>query len=349
MTADLKKFRDAKFSELQRTLEGIEHLWIRMHDGPDPDCMGAALGLQQLLDTKLKCSSTIVAGGYVQRPDNLAMVNMLNIDIEHPGSIKFPPEAPFLCLDTQPGSAKNTLPEGARLIGIIDHHISNTECEAPFIDIRPEFGACASIIALYILSSDAPVHKRIATALSFAIAAETRDMERVKKHIEVDVYAAMLAKADLPILGQLKNPKVERDYVSTLFKALDTAQLFDSEIAVCHLSKLPRKEDLARIADFLEQMLVVKWVLCTEVRDGRFLMSLRSSNRDAECEVVVQRLVGGDEGGFGGHGMMAGGAVRRKDSPENDPGIEPEELTRRFLQALDRPGEVAVEPLLAGS
>lgn len=333
------------FAELAETLHGTQHLYILIHNGPDPDCMGAAMGLQQLLQTAEICRSTIVGGGYVQRPDNRAMVDMLNIEIKRPEDIEIPADAPFLCVDTQPGFSNNSLPEDAHVLGVIDHHISNSSSHAPFLDIRPEYGACASIIAEYFTESQTLMHKRIATALSFAIATETRDMERVKKKAEVDIYTWLLAKADHPVLGRLRNPKIERDYVRILSQALQTAEFYPPDIAVCHLPELPRTDDLGRIADFLDQMEVVKWTLCTENKDVGFLLSMRSSKKDAKCEEIAKKVIR-DEGDFGGHGMMAGGIIRQKTGKEETPQKMAGELTRRFLKAIGRSSEKPVEPLL---
>ncbi len=342
MNVEAKK---TKIADLMKVLGGTKHLYILLHNGPDPDCMGAAVGLQQLLKTSCGCSSTIVGGGYVQRPDNRAMIKMLNIEIERPEYVDIPAGAPFVCVDTQPEFSNNSLPEGANVLGVIDHHISDSSCHAPFLDIRPEYGACASIIAEYFVDSETPMHKRVATALSFAIATETRDLERVRKKSEVDIYTWLLARADHPILGQMKNPKIERDYVCILFKALRLARLYPPETVVCHLPQLPRSDDLGRIADFMDQLEIAKWTLCTEKKEDRFLISVRSSHKEAKCEVIVKEVVGDDEGGFGGHGMIAGGVV--KPAGEKGRGrTEAEDLTQRFLKALGLSQDKPFESLL---
>ncbi len=228
-----------KFTELSHLIEDAEHVWIFIHDGPDPDCMAASMGLQQLLKTALGCQSIIVGGGYVQRPDNRAMMEMLNIEIIPPKKAIIPPGAPVITVDTQPEFTNNSLPSGARVVGVIDHHLSDSECRAPFLDLRPEFGAAASIVAQYFRESEIDMHRRTATALAFGIASETRDMERVKRQIEVELYTWVLSLADHPILGRLRNPKIERDYVCTLSHALNTAYLYSSECLVCHMPQLP--------------------------------------------------------------------------------------------------------------
>ncbi len=335
-----------KFAELLEALHGIEHLYILIHNGPDPDCMGAALGLQQLLKASAGCRSTIVGGGYVQRPDNRAMKSMLNIEIKHPQNIEIPESAPFLCVDTQPQFCNNSLPGTARVLGVIDHHLPETSSHAPFLDIRPEYGACASIVAEYFFESGASMHKRVATALAFAIATETRDMERVRKQAEVDTYTKLLARADHPVLGQLRNPKIERGYVRTLSEALESAELYTPDIVACHLPELPRSDDLGRIADFLDRMEVVKWTLCTEKKGDVYLLSIRSSLKDAKCEVIAEGVIGNCEGDFGGHGMMAGGVIKERSSGEEATHTGPMELTSAFLKALGRPTDNPVEPLL---
>ncbi len=342
----MDKTKKDKIVELGETLQGTKHLYILLHNGPDPDCMGSAMGLQQLLKTAAGCRSTIVGGGYVQRPDNRAMIEMLKIEIKRPENVEIPLNAPLFCVDTQPGFSNNSLPEKARVLGVIDHHISGSTCEAPFLDIRPEYGACASIVAEYFIESETPMHNRVATALSFAIATETRDMERVKKQAEVDIYTRVLAKADHPVLGRLRNPKIERDYVRTLSEALRAAEFYPPDIVVCHLPQLPRSDDLGRIADFLDQMEVVKWTLCTEMKENAYLLSIRSSNKDAKCEVIARKVIG-DEGDFGGHGMMAGGIIKKRRKEGRKYQMMPGELTRRFLEALGRPLGNPAEPLLS--
>ncbi len=337
---------NGKFAELLKVLDGIEHIYILIHNGPDPDCMGAAQGLQQLLKASAGCRSTIVGGGYVQRPDNRAMKRMLNITIKRPQDVELHKSAPFLCVDTQPQFSNNSLPATAHVLGVIDHHLSDSGCRASFLDIRPEYGACASIVAEYFFASGVSMHKRVATALAFAVATETRDMERVRKQAEVDIYTRLLAGADHPVLGQLRNPKIERDYVRTLSRALQSAELYTPDIVACHLPELPRSDDLGRIADFFDRMEVVKWTLCTEKKGDVYLLSIRSSLRDAKCEVIAERMIGDCEGDFGGHGMMAGGVIKERSSGEEATHTGPMELTSAFLKALGRPTDNPVEPLL---
>ncbi len=336
-----------RFEELLDTIHGIGHLFILLHDGPDPDSLAGSMGLQQFLQTTAGCRCTLLGGGYVQRPDNQSMIRLLNIELEHPGSIRMSNDtAPFICIDTQPGFSNNSLPAGARVLGVIDHHVSDVEATAPFVDIRPEFGASASIIAQYFMESGTPMHKRVATALAFAIASETRDMERVKKQVEVDIYMHVLSRADHPVLGQFRNPKIERDYVRTLSMALDRARLYTPDVLVCHLPKLPRTDDLGRLADFFDQMEAAKWTLCSESREDEFLLSIRSSVKSAKCEEIAEKIIR-NRGAFGGHGMMAGGVIKRDSLKETAQEDESDELTLRFLKALGRAADNPFESLLS--
>ena len=62
---------------------------------------------------------------------------------------------------------------------VIDHHpVRPTTQASPFHDIRPAYGATATIVAEYLLAAGLQPTYAAATALIYAIRSETQDFAR---------------------------------------------------------------------------------------------------------------------------------------------------------------------------
>jgi nanoRNase/pAp phosphatase (c-di-AMP/oligoRNAs hydrolase) len=61
---------------------------------------------------------------------------------------------------------------------IIDHHPVSSVSDAPFMDIRPKYGAAASILVEYLRAANIKPSAKLATALYYAIKTDTSNFER---------------------------------------------------------------------------------------------------------------------------------------------------------------------------
>src|SRR6185436_17502196 len=79
----------ARVQQYQRYFEDADRILILLHNDPDPDAMASGLALRNVL-RRTKATAIIGAIQGVTRPENLRMVNLLDIHVEAitPDSLK---------------------------------------------------------------------------------------------------------------------------------------------------------------------------------------------------------------------------------------------------------------------
>lgn len=328
---------------LREAIEGAERVWILLHDGPDPDAMASGLILQTVLEEGMGIEAGITYGGIIGRPDNRAMPELLGITLHHFATVDVREGDEFICVDTQPGFSNHSLPDDAHVAAVIDHHPGGGEgSDADHVDVRSDVGAATTIAMEYFYAQGLELTSQVATAAAYAIVSETEDLGREVSYRDLRVYIQVLEKADHVLIGKLRHPRVERGFFRTLAAALNAASMHQ-DVVVCHLQDIHAPDELPRVADILNPLEGNSWVFCTGEQPDKIILTLRSSERDANAEVVMGKILGG-RGGGGGHGMVAGGQIELEQG--EDVGELRENLTRRFLEALGYDPDQEFEPLL---
>ena len=128
-------------------LRGKGAILIVTHDHPDPDALAASFALQHLILIKTGQTATIAFGGGIGRRENLVMVNQLEIKTKSIDELDLDAFNAVCMIDTQPETGNNSYPAGRRIDLIIDHHQIKEQTQAcRWVDVRPEYGASATIL-----------------------------------------------------------------------------------------------------------------------------------------------------------------------------------------------------------
>ena len=174
----------ATFLSLLDGREGERHVVV-LQDFPDPDAISCAFAYRLIADER-GVETDLVYGGRVSHQENIAMINLLNIDLKEWGQEPVPAGLydGSIFVDNQ-GTTSNLVDRldavGVPALAVVDHHSPQERLKPMFQDIR-SVGACASIFADYInkgalaLKSSKPEHRRLATALMHGIISETGSM-----------------------------------------------------------------------------------------------------------------------------------------------------------------------------
>ena len=125
-------------------------------------------------------------------------------------SLPAPDWAQVALVDTQPRSGNNSFPRGARPLAVIDHHPALKSTAAGWVDIRPGYGATATILAEYLQLSGLAVPPWLATALAYGISSETRDLGRGAGERDLEAYLRLYPKVRKRILARIEHPRLPR-------------------------------------------------------------------------------------------------------------------------------------------
>jgi nanoRNase/pAp phosphatase (c-di-AMP/oligoRNAs hydrolase) len=322
----------AKVRKLLSLLEGKERILVLTHDNPDPDSIASSLGIERLVQAQLRGKVDLAYGGIVGRAENNAMFQVLRVDAVPLSLLDLDMYEAFVLVDTQPGFGNNSLSSVKAPLAVIDHHPLRRETrKATFHDVRPTYGATATIVSEYLAVSGVEIDSRLATALFYGIKSETQDLGREATAHETAAYMDLFARADKRIVAQIERAPITREYFTMMEQALRGTQVF-GHVAVTTLAKVDNPDMIAEFADLISRLDTVDWALCMGRFNKDLFLSVRTVDATADAGDVMKRLISGIGTG-GGHETMAGGRIR--DAATNGRAERLERtVRRRFLHAL---------------
>ncbi len=327
-------------------VRGKGRILIVTHDNPDPDSLAAAVALRHLLLVGCNEEAVVAFGGVIGRSENRLMVEALELDLVPIRDLDLDDFDVVCMVDTQPGTGNNSYPAERPIHLLIDHHPPRSDYSAiHWVDVRPEYGASATILFEYLRAQKVYLATRLATCLFYAIKSETQDLGREWSKADREAYLHLLPLANNQILYRLTHPPVTSEYYSTFHRAIDNATLF-GEVLVFNLYQVQIPDLVAELADFLLRQEHVNYVLGMGWYQGDEIISVRTTNREARLGSVIQEILAG-MGTAGGHGMMAGGQIRNVEEDKDAQRELERLLSRRFVKALglqSEPGRALLEP-----
>ncbi|MCF6247313.1 MAG: DHH family phosphoesterase, partial [Desulfobacula sp.] len=165
----------------------------------DPDAIASAMAVKRLLWRKVS-EVAIAYFNKISRPDNLAMIEYTEPGLVHLDLIKKEDFTNFVIVDSQPDHNEQFLK--FKFDAIIDHH-PNTRVKAPFLDIRPDYGACATILTEYLKSKKIKPSSKLAAALMLGIKTDTADFTRQACPKDIRAFQHLYKFSDNNILTKV--------------------------------------------------------------------------------------------------------------------------------------------------
>jgi nanoRNase/pAp phosphatase (c-di-AMP/oligoRNAs hydrolase) len=288
---------------VRRALEGGDKIALLLQPDPDPDGLAAALGLRTLLGRN-KSSTPICAFGKVTRPENLAMLKLLDLEVHTISPEELASFDRVCLLDTQPPHLAVELP---RVDAVIDHHPDRHPFDAEYKDVRPHYGATSTIMTEYLNAAAIPIGQRLATALLYGIKADTLMLNREVIDADLDAFVYLYPKINYNILRRIEKPEIPLRFAPVLANALKSMEI-DSGILVSFLGQVEREDLIPQIADFLLQFEDVEWVACAGIFEDQLVICIRNVGYVKGAGDVVKRVIA-DIGLGGGHRTMAKGII----------------------------------------
>ena len=272
-------------------------LW--QHD-PDPDAIGSALALRELLGRN-RATTPIVTFGEVTRPENLAMLRLLEIQIE-----RITPEilqqdgARLALVDVQPPYFEQPL---GKVDLVVDHHPKRTSFSARYTDLRTNYGATSTIFTEYLRAANMEPSQRLATALLYGIKSDTLFLERGSHHADLEAFSFLYPFGSRAMIVRMERPELPREDLEALGRALSRLQLVDG-VAVIHVGEIKREDVIPQMAEFCLQIEGVEWGVVSGISGDRVVISVRNVGYVKSAGEILKRIF--DQlGSAGGHRSMA--------------------------------------------
>lgn len=293
-----------KFEELVNCING-NHIYIQTHNFPDPDAIASAYGIQQLLKTK-NIESTICYNGKIDRSSTNKMVKHLGIQIINMDDMSSINKInKVILVDAQNGNANIRDLTGIDII-CVDHHNSYEKCNYLYSDIRPEVGACASIIAEYFYENYIEIDVKVATALMFAIKVDTANMTRGVSNLDLEMFYKLYKICDIDFIKSIEMGIIQISDLYAYANAINSIKVYDN-ISFANTGKECQEALIATISDFMLALDEVNISVVYSVKKDGIKLSVRSE-KQYDAGLITKNALRGIGNG-GGHEQMAGGFV----------------------------------------
>jgi len=265
----------------------------------DPDAIAGAMAVKRLLWRRV-AGVTLSNINTIQRPDNLAMVRLLGINLVHVDEIKPKNYSRFVIVDSQPNhnEAFNVFDFDV----VIDPH-PETNVSAGFVDIRPKYGATASILTEYLRAAKIKPSVKLATGLFYAIKNDTSNFERASLMEDVRAFQFLFRLANTHLARRIDQTELQLSFLKFFRKALRGKRMRKGKI-FAHVGQVPTPDVLVLIADFFMRIESVKWSIVSGIYDRKLILIFRNDGlRKNAGKLAKERF--GDLGSAGGHRSMS--------------------------------------------
>lgn len=339
--ADPEPVLSQKISGLRRSdrflagLKDVSRVTFVSHVQPDPDSLGSMLGLAHLVEQMLGVPTRLSRDGLINRAENRAMVELLDIDLIPVDDLEFIPGEAVVMVDSQPNTGRHTLTtDDTPLYAVIDHHTTPGDLDdVPFVDVRPNLGATCTLVTRYLIEQNVPIPARVATALLYGIETEVSGYPREATAVDDGALQFLFPLADKDKVAQIRNARLPHAHFEVLLQALQSSFIYD-RLIISWVNNLPQPEQAAEIVDFMVRFDKVDWALCGGVCGDKLILSLRTSLHGVQAGDLLRKVVG-KLGKAGGHDRRAGGCIVLPSITISAIEDIQAELRRRFLRALD--------------
>jgi nanoRNase/pAp phosphatase (c-di-AMP/oligoRNAs hydrolase) len=319
-----------KVQQYQRFFHDADRVVIVLHNDPDPDAMASGLALRNVL-RRTKQTAVIAALQGVTRPENLRMMNLLDIHVE----ILTPEQVldfdRIAMVDVQPHYFGGSID---RVDLVVDHHPEQSGYTAVYKDIRSDYGSTSTILTEHLRAIDVNISERTATAMLYAIKSDTLFFNRQANRVDIEAFSYLYPLADATMIRKMEGAEITMDRLEYVLKAKQHSRM-EEQVFCAFLGTSPREDFIPYVADFYLQLEDVKWTIVSGIVNESLVMSVRNLGYSKNAGEFVRKYFN-DIGSAGGHRSMAKAVVPLRAFRDKFGNLQADQFTDKVLQlALD--------------
>jgi nanoRNase/pAp phosphatase (c-di-AMP/oligoRNAs hydrolase) len=265
----------------------------------DPDAVGSAMAVRRLLWRRVS-GVTISNVNTIDRPDNLAMLRLLGVTLIPFAELQLDHFSRLVIVDSQPNHS-GPMSELDPTV-IIDHH-PDTKPKAPFVDIRPHYGATSTILTEYLRAARIKPSAKLATGLWHGIKTDTSDFTGRTQIEDVRAFQYLFRHANIHLARKIEQADLRKDYLKYFRTALKSVRLRQGR-AFVHLGPVTNPDVCVIIADFFMRINTVKWSIVSGLYKKTLTIIFRNDGIRRNAGGVASDSFG-HIGSAGGHKNMA--------------------------------------------
>ena len=351
--------RRSRGAKLLDRLAAHDSVAVLMHPNPDPDAMACALGVEYLAE-HVGTDATLQYPGEIRHQENRAFETVLDLDLQRiTGAPELAADAVVLVDHDAPRGFTGS--GGVNPVAVIDHHPGGGTGSA-FTDVRPDYGACASILAEYFHELDADrrgpkdgdpggadrltLPSRLATGLMYGIQSDTKRLSKGCSAADFDACAYLYPAIDEDRLDRIANPLVDAEVIDVMRRAIKEREC-RAPFAISDVGTVSNLDAIPQAADELIRIEDSTAVVVIGEKEDTLYLSGRS--RDDRIHIGKTLKAAVDDipmANAGGHARMGGGQVSLAHMHGLGPstGLTRDEFHGRLFDAMA--GEERTTPAL---
>jgi nanoRNase/pAp phosphatase (c-di-AMP/oligoRNAs hydrolase) len=237
----------------------------------------------------------------IERADNLAFINLLNLRHPHIRNFKTTEVTKWAIVDSQPNHHEEF--NKFRFDIIIDHHPVSDNLDAAFIDIQADYGANSTILTEYLKASKIKPSPRLATALFYGIKTDTNSFARTTVSNDINAFRYLYEYANLNIIKKVESSEMTKKTLPSFKLALEKLT-FVRRTAVIHLEDVQDAATLVMITDFFMKMAEAACSIVSGILDQKLIVIFRNAGFRRDAGKLAKEMFG-HIGSTGGHKSMA--------------------------------------------
>jgi nanoRNase/pAp phosphatase (c-di-AMP/oligoRNAs hydrolase) len=288
---------------------GNDHVLIVIN--ADPDAIASAMAVSRLLWRKV-LNVTISHINTINRPDNLAMIRLLGVTLVPIKEIEANQFSRVVIVDSQPDH--NEYMAELKPDVIIDHH-PESGAKAPFLDIRPHYGATATILTEYLRAAKIKPSSKLATGLYHAIKTDTNDFKGQAQIEDVRAFQYLFRHANIHLARKIEKADLRFDLLKYFKIALQNMRRRKGKVYI-HLGNVVNPDICVLIADFFMRINTVTWSIVSGVCDKKLTIIFRNDGIRKNAGKVAKEGFG-KLGNAGGHKNMARAEIALNELKEH--------------------------------
>jgi nanoRNase/pAp phosphatase (c-di-AMP/oligoRNAs hydrolase) len=308
--------------------EGEDNVLILIN--ADPDAIASAMAVKRLLWRKVS-GVTISNINIIKRPDNIAMISLLGVDLVPIKDIVKDSFTRFVIVDSQPDHNEIFTEYPPNVI--IDHH-PDTGANAPFVDIRPKYGATASIMTEYLRAAKIKPSSKLATGLFYAIKTDTDNFVRQTLIEDVRAFQFLYRHSNLHLVHKIEQSELTLDFLKYFKIALANKRIRKGHI-FAYLGPVVNPDICPIIADFFMKISSVNWSIVSGLYSKKLVLVFRNDGLRKDAGKVA-KLSFGQIGSAGGHKNMARAEIPFADLKEVVDYKDDKKLLRWIINKVEK-------------
>ncbi len=276
---------------------GFDHVLILIN--ADPDSIASAMAVKRVLWRRV-INVTISNINTITRPDNMAMIRLLDVTLIHITKVDPRHYNKFIIIDSQPDH--NDAFGDFTYTAIIDHH-TDSGIDAPYRDIRPQYGATASIMTEYLRAAKIKPSQHLATGLFYAIKTDTANFERKAIDADMRAFQYLFKHTNIHLARKIEQVDLRLDFMDDFKKAI-TDHVISRNKIFANLGTVTNPDICVLIADFFMRFNLIAWSVVFGIHEDKLIIVVRNDGTRKNAGALLTARFG-NMGSAGGHQSMA--------------------------------------------